>query len=126
MSYFQGVMQTNIGVIDIQKTKEWYTNVLGLKVEKDYDTTVVLSFGEDSALGKICLIEDKDPSDGAHSMYPVLQISQEYKDILYKKLREKGVKVEENPSHSGHFKFFDCEGNKLEAYCPGIYEKTRV
>ncbi|MGR3765590.1 VOC family protein [Rossellomorea sp. NS-SX7] len=124
MSVFLGVMQTNLYVNDIEAAKNWYRDVLQVSIEKDYGTTVVLSFGNESRLGTLCLIQDKKAAGERQSTYPVLQISQEYKDILYEKLREKKVKVEENPAHTSHFKFYDCDGNILEAYCPGIYEES--
>lgn len=71
----------------------------------------------------LCLIET---GEGVISgvTYPVLQISEKYKDVLYKTPVEKGVRVEPNPGHLSHFKFYDPEGNILEAYCPGIYEEN--
>ncbi|WP_201714244.1 VOC family protein [Rossellomorea arthrocnemi] len=120
--YFQGVLQTNIKVRVMKEAKQWYTEILGLHVEKDYDSTVVLSFGGDN-LGTLCLIEAGGEGFDCGSTYPVLRISEEYKDVLYKRLAEKGVQVEENPVHPSHFTFYDPDGNKLEAYCPGIYEE---
>ncbi|QTC40032.1 VOC family protein [Bacillus sp. V3] len=124
MSVFLGVMQTNVMVTDIVAAKNWYSEILQCKIEKDYGTTVVLSFGGGSPLGTLCLIQDKEAAGRNHSTYPVLQISRKYKDTLYEKLREKEVKVEEAPAHQSHFKFFDPDGNMLEAYSPGIFEES--
>ncbi|WP_064092858.1 VOC family protein [Rossellomorea aquimaris] len=124
MSYFQGVMQTNVMVSDMRRAKKWYSELLGLKVDKDYGTTVVFSFGSSESLGTICLIEKVNSHTDDDSTYPVLQISHPYKDVLYQTLKDNEVKVEENPSHPSHFIFYDCDGNKLEAYCSGIYEEN--
>ncbi|MBW3111085.1 VOC family protein [Bacillus sp. MCCB 382] len=112
----------NLKVRDMKESKRWYTEVLGLKVHKDYGTTVVFSFGEEMSAA-LCLIETGEAVISGDT-YPVLQISEEYKDVLYKNLVEKGVRVESNPGHLSHFKFYDPDGNMLEAYCPGIYEKN--
>ena len=106
----------------MKESKRWYTEVLGLQVVKDYDTTVVLSFGG-GGLSSLCLIEASEAVNSGDT-YPVLQLSEEYKDVLYKNLEEKGVRVETNPCHFSHFKFYDPDGNMLEAYCPGIYEEN--
>ncbi|WP_175990473.1 VOC family protein [Bacillus sp. Marseille-Q1617] len=124
MSIFQGVMQTNMMVSDIEAAKNWYRDVLQAEIEKDYGTTVVLTFGSDSPSGTLCLIQDKEAAGENHSTYPVLQISPEFKDTLYEKLLEKDVEVEGDPAHRSHFKFYDPDGNRLEAYNPGIYEES--
>ncbi|RIW38858.1 hypothetical protein D3H55_00425 [Bacillus salacetis] len=70
----------------------------------------------------ICLIEKKDAERGKDTAHPVLGISKEYCEKLYEELQENDVQVEENPSHKGHFKYYDPDGIMLEAYCPGIYD----
>ncbi|MCA1055556.1 VOC family protein [Rossellomorea aquimaris] len=123
MGAFIGVMQTNLMVRDIERAKVWYREILQAHIEEDYGTTVLISFGGSSS-APICLIQDGEAAGGQQSSYPVLQISEEHKDAVYEDLRIKGVKLEGNPAHRSHFKFYDCDGNRLEAYCPGIYEES--
>lgn len=128
MAYFTGLLQTNIYVSNISESAKWYQDTLGLTIAVDYGSTVILAFGDSPSYdegksGKpvLCLIEKKGNEDKQNTSHPVLGISEEYCGDLYNELKENGVVVEENPSHKGHFKFYDPDGNMLEAYCPGIY-----
>jgi catechol 2,3-dioxygenase-like lactoylglutathione lyase family enzyme len=129
VDYFTGLIQTNLYVNDSNQAAKWYQDTLGLTIAADYGTTVVLAFGNSpsydegkSGLPVICLIENKSVKKGEDTTHPVLGISKEYCENLYDELKRNGVEVEENPSHKGHFTFYDPDGNMLEAYCPGIYE----
>ncbi|EDL63408.1 VOC family protein [Bacillus sp. SG-1] len=46
MSYFTGLLQTNLYVSDITDAANWYQDTLGLTIAADYGKTVVLAFGE--------------------------------------------------------------------------------
>jgi catechol 2,3-dioxygenase-like lactoylglutathione lyase family enzyme len=129
MSFFTGLLQTNLYVRNINEAARWYVDTLGLNVAADYGTTVILAFGDSPSYDEgrsgspvLCLIENKELAGGHNTTHPVLGISGEYCLDLYGALKEQGTEVEENPSHKGHFKFFDPDGNLLEAYCPGIYD----
>ncbi|WP_409251854.1 VOC family protein [Bacillus sp. SCS-153A] len=129
MSYFTGLLQTNLYVNDINTAAIWYQDTLGLTIAADYGTTVVLAFGDSSSYdggknGKpvLCLIENKEINRTHNTTHPVLRISKEYCEGLYNELKENNVEVEENPSHIGHFKFYDPDGNLLEAFYPGVYD----
>ena len=123
MSFFKGVYQVNIRVRDIKNAVSWYEKVLGLHVTKDYGGTVVLGVGEGQTA--ICLIELKEgeelPSADASGSYPVLHLAAEHAETFKNELRERGVSVDEEEGVA-HFKFYDLDGNKLEAYFPGLYE----
>lgn len=100
-----------------------------LTIAADYGKMVVLAFGESPAYDEeksgpplLCLIEKKEAVQGTQTTHPVLGISREYCERLYNELKENNVEVEENPSYKGHFKFYDPDGNMLEAFCPGIYD----
>ncbi|MBM7586220.1 catechol 2,3-dioxygenase-like lactoylglutathione lyase family enzyme [Bacillus pakistanensis] len=128
MSYFKGLLQTNLQVRDIKSSVNWYVQKLQLIVIADYGTTVVLSFSNSSKYEGgidetpvLCLIENKE-SPIQSSTYPVLQISDNMCEKLYEHLQQNGVSVEMNPTHHGHFKFYDPDGNVLEAFCPSIYK----
>ncbi|MGM0845856.1 MAG: VOC family protein [Bacillota bacterium] len=129
MTYFTGLLQTNLYVKDIGQAAKWYQDILGFTIAADYGTTVILAFGDSPSYdeGKsgtpvLCLIEDKGAAGGGNTTHPVLGISRKFCDNLYNELKENEVEVEENPSHKGHFKFHDLDGNLLEAFCPGIYD----
>ncbi len=76
MSVFLGVMQTNVMVTDIVAAKNWYSEILQCKIEKDYGTTVVLSFGGGSPLGTLCLIQDKEAAGRNHSTSCIANFSE--------------------------------------------------
>ncbi|MCA0170592.1 VOC family protein [Bacillus sp. RAR_GA_16] len=124
MSFFEGVYQVNIRVRNIKDAVKWYEEILGLHVTKDYGDTVVLSVGEGQTA--ICLIELKEgeepPSAGESGSYPVLHLAVEHAETFKNELRERGVSVDEEDGIA-HFKFYDPDGNALEAYLPGLYEK---
>jgi len=124
MSFFEGVYQVNIRVRDIKNAVNWYEEMLGLHVKKDYGGTVVLGVGEGQTA--ICLIELKEgeelPSADATGSYPVLQLAKEHAETFKNVLRERGVTVDEEAGLA-HFKFYDPDGNGIEAYLPGLYEK---
>jgi hypothetical protein len=43
------------------------------------------------------------------SCHPVFRLAAEYKEKLYDELKNKGVKVEENPKNKSHFVFYDID-----------------
>ncbi|WP_113926748.1 VOC family protein [Bacillus sp. P14.5] len=129
MAYFTGLLQTNLYVKDINQAAKWYQDFLGFTIAADYGTTVILAFCGSPSYdeGKsgtpvLCLIESQGAQAGKNTTHPVLGISKEHCENLYNELKEDNVEVEENPSHRGHFKFYDPDGNMLEAFCPGIYD----
>lgn len=129
MVYFTGLLQTNLYVKDINQAAKWYQDILGFTIAADYGTTVILAFGDSpsydegkSGIPVLCLIESKAAEAGRNTTHPVLGISKEHCEDLYSELKKNDVEVEESPSHKGHFKFYDSDGNMLEAFCPGIYD----
>ncbi|MFP3471060.1 hypothetical protein R0J90_13540, partial [Micrococcus sp. SIMBA_144] len=62
------------------------------------------------------------PSADANGSYPVLHLAKEHAETFKNVLRERGVLVDEEAGIA-HFKFYDPDGNGLEAYLPGVYEK---
>ncbi|WP_226654369.1 VOC family protein [Pseudalkalibacillus hwajinpoensis] len=124
MSFFEGVYQVNIRVRNIKNAVKWYEEMLGLHVTKDYGGTVVLGVGEGQTA--ICLIELKAgeelPSADASGSYPVLHLAEKHAAKFRNELRKRGVSVDEEDGVA-HFKFYDQDGNGIEAYLPGLYEK---
>ncbi|MGR9049541.1 VOC family protein [Halobacillus faecis] len=124
MSFFTGVYQINVRVKEIKKAVEWYEDILGLRVLKDYGKTVVL---EHDGGVPVCLIE-KPPHielpDNLEGTHPVFSISPGNIDDCKTALLDRGVVVLEGGS-KGHFKFRDLDDNLLEAYLPGLYEEDR-
>ncbi|WP_406944315.1 VOC family protein [Halobacillus sp. SY10] len=124
MSFFSGVYQINVRVKEIKKAVEWYEEILGLRVLKDYGKTVVL---EHDRGVPVCLIE-KPPHielpDNLEGTHPVFSIFPTSVEDCRAALIERGVEVLEGGS-KGHFKFRDLDDNLLEAYLPGLYEEAR-
>ncbi len=125
MSFFEGVYQVNIRVRNIKNAVNWYEEMLGLHVKKDYGGTVVLDVDEGETA--ICLIELKEgeelTSADESGSYPVLHLAEKHAETFKNVLRERGVTVDEEAGIA-HFKFYDPDGNGLEAYLPGLYEKV--
>ncbi|MCA0991118.1 VOC family protein [Pseudalkalibacillus hwajinpoensis] len=74
----------------------------------------------------ICLIELKEgeelPTADTSGTYLVLHLAVEHAETFKSELRERGVSVDEEAGVA-HFKFYDPDGNGLETYLPGLYEK---
>jgi catechol 2,3-dioxygenase len=111
-------------VRDMQKSKEFYTRALGLKVayeQKDWGA-VFLSFGEqhhELALFQLATGEtpdDKQP--GLHHMAWQLGNFEELQ-AAYRELGELGIKVESTIAHNvtRSIYFADPDGNRVELYC---------
>ncbi|WP_347548338.1 VOC family protein [Pseudalkalibacillus hwajinpoensis] len=123
MSFFEGVYQVNVRVSDIENAVKWYEQVLGLHVTKNYGGTVVLGFNEGH--DTICLIELKEGEELSSTnsgSYPVLHLAEAHAETFKDELKERGIQVDEEAGQA-HFTFTDPDGNVLEAYLPGLYEK---
>ncbi|QYR22448.1 VOC family protein [Paenibacillus sp. sptzw28] len=133
MGLFQGVHQINLRVKEMHRSVKWYEEVLGLYVKHDYGDTVVLSFHKDSMSEgqliqtSVCLIQLAEnealPDFAENGTYPVFTIASDKAETCYNELEKLGVLVD--GGKKGHFKFKDPDGNCLEAYLPGLYEKER-
>lgn len=130
MSLFTEVYQINLRVRDIEKACNWYQEVLGLSILKDYGKTVVMGFSKDSAdtrTTNICLIELFNGEsminyeDGTH---PVIAISADKAEDCKEIIQHMGANIMEGGS-LGHFKFKDPDGNLIEAFLPELYEDDR-
>ncbi len=127
MGLFTEVHQINLWVKDINRSRTWYEEVLGIETLSDYGSTVVLNFSKPSST-VICLLEvpghDRLPYPDQSSVgtYPVFAIAPEHAETCKETLEEKGIEIVDG-AHKAHFKFKDPDGNVLEAYLPGLYEK---
>jgi len=126
--YFEGILQINLRVKNLNKAIDWYKENLGLRLQVNYDDhTAIMNFNGNSKINSpvICLIklndEEEFPTNSQNGTYPVLNLSPAYSKSLYDIFKKNGVKVETNPSNKAHFKFFDLEGNQFEVLSPGIY-----
>jgi catechol 2,3-dioxygenase len=111
-------------VRDAQKSKEFYTRALGLKVaydQKDWGA-VFLSFGDqhhELALFQVATGEtpdDKQP--GLHHMAWQLGSFEELQ-AAHRELGELGIKVDATIAHNvtRSIYFADPDGNRVELYC---------
>jgi catechol 2,3-dioxygenase len=111
-------------VRDAQKSKDFYTRALGLKVaHEDYERgTVFLSFGKehhDLALFQLASGEPPEASrPGMHHMAWQLGSFDELRDA-YKELKAMGFAVESTVEHNvtRSIYFPDPDGNRVELYC---------
>jgi catechol 2,3-dioxygenase-like lactoylglutathione lyase family enzyme len=129
MNLFTGVHQINFRVIDMDRSCKWYQEVLGLSILKDYGSTVVLGFNEDSKNNTttICLIElpkGESLPNNENGTHPVIAISPDQAETCKEILKEMGTTIVEGGG-TAHFKFKDPDGNLLEAYLPGLYVDER-
>ncbi|WP_070121230.1 VOC family protein [Bacillus marinisedimentorum] len=127
MSLFTEVHQINIWVKDIKRSSKWYEEILGVETLSDYGSTVMLNFPSSEST-VICLIEVPGdhrlpyPDHSSIGTHPVFAITPEYAETCKETLEEKEVEIVKGGGKA-HFKFKDLDGNVLEAYLPGLYEK---
>lgn len=113
-----------LNVRDAQKSKEFYTRALGLKLAyEDWDRgAVFLSFGtqhHDLALFQLATGATPDATQpGLHHMAWQLGSFEELQ-AAYRELRELGIPVESTIEHNvtRSVYFHDPDGNRVELYC---------
>ncbi|WP_339147828.1 MULTISPECIES: VOC family protein [unclassified Sutcliffiella] len=99
-------------VSDIEKSSDWYQELLGLKVAFKGEGYQVLNVGDGSSVP--LTIEKGDTNPGDNQSYPIF-FSKDIKRT-YKNLKEQGVSVSElhNDGVNKFFNFYDLDGNKLQ------------
>ena len=123
-------------VRDAQKSKEFYTRALGLKVAHEdlQRGTVFLSFGaEHHELALFQLATGEAPGEkqpGMHHMAWQLGSFQELQ-AAYRELRQMGFAVESTVEHNvtRSVYFPDPDGNRVELYCDMVengFETMRI
>jgi catechol-2,3-dioxygenase len=126
MNLFSGVQQINLRVTNMEQSTKWYQEIFGLSIMHDYGDTVVLRFEGHPQHTVICLIKlpagECLPTNLENGTYPVFTLSPENADICRETLNNNGVEIISG-GNKAHFTFKDPDGNLLEAYLPGLYEK---
>jgi catechol 2,3-dioxygenase-like lactoylglutathione lyase family enzyme len=117
----KGINHITYAVTNIAESIDFYTNILGLKLVKHYQTGAYLTAGNQW----ICLSVDpetKPSSDYSHIAFDV--IDDDFED-LQDKIIKSGVKTwKDNKSEGKSHYFFDPDGHKLEIHVGSL--KTRL
>ncbi|MBY7141884.1 VOC family protein [Virgibacillus sp. NKC19-3] len=110
MSMLESVDTVCLGVSNIMKAKQWYSEKLGLKVVFQEHNYAVLSLGDSSIP---LTIEEKEVVSN-NAIYPIFYTSNI--EETHQNLSEKGVKLTEIVSEGSNtfFDVFDLDGNKMQ------------
>jgi len=105
---------TFLGTKDLQRTSQFYQDVLGLTVYKDQEVCLIFNITTQSKIGfckHISVIHDEKS--------PILTLVTEQVDEIYKKISESGIDIPEKPKTNQkfniyHFFFKDPNGYTIE------------
>lgn len=113
-----------IRVRDLEKSEQFYTNVLGLKVMNTRPGVMTFMSADESMSHELALVPVGDDAPGPEStrvgLYHMAWEMQSFEDLkkLYAVIEENDVKVGSIGDHgiSLGVYFFDPDGNEIEAY----------
>ncbi|GGJ76335.1 VOC family protein [Virgibacillus salexigens] len=114
MGLFERVDTVCLGVSDIGKAKQWYSEMLELKVIFQENNYAVLSSGDSS----IPLTIEEGEVAPNNSIYPIFYATNI--EEVHKDLSGKGVKLTEIVKEGSNtfFNIFDPDGNRMQVcYC---------
>ncbi len=109
-------------VRDAQRSKDFYTSTLGLKVAHDSPRTVFLSFGEQHHdLALFQLATDKAPEGTQAGLHHLAWQVGSFEELqaAHRELIAMGIAVEATVEHNvtRSVYFPDPDGNRVELYC---------
>lgn len=118
-SFLEEIHYFRIPVTDLERTAEWYADVLRLKLRRQTDERAVFEIGE----GPLLVLVEADASSKGHfyrNGQAEFSIGFSCPDIhaFRQYLFDQGVETEPMLEEDGHchFHFYDPCGNKLQAH----------
>ena len=111
-----------LGVRDLKRSEQFYTDVLGLEVTARIPGEVLLTAGEAShELALMSVGADApEPEQNHLGLYHFAWEMESFEDLkkMYRELREKGVPIGRVGDHGAALGvyFFDPDGNEIEAF----------
>jgi catechol 2,3-dioxygenase-like lactoylglutathione lyase family enzyme len=113
---------------DVQKSKDFYTRILGLKVtdEEPNGRIIFLSARPDDEHHEVALCPGRDAPPGAKVIQQLSFIVEDLKALkqFYRRLKQENVKIRSVVSHGIAFAiyFYDPDDNVLEVYAKMPYK----
>jgi catechol 2,3-dioxygenase-like lactoylglutathione lyase family enzyme len=123
---FSRVGYVYLPVVDIDKSIEWYRDILGLELKSKFNdrgTNIAVFHFKELNKVALLLVETTDSLKAEYlrngSPFPVVAINCPDIEYTYSTLKSKGVEVDElitlGKGEAKYFYFKDIEGNRLEA-----------
>lgn len=125
MSRLLGIGHVHLKVSDLKKAEEFYTKLLGFKVNERVNNYIFLTFGKkhhDLALQEV--VNAKKPTENSIGLYHFAIEAKNMRELakLYFRLKKRGISV--SPVDHGISKtlyFSDPDGNGIEVYVDTRY-----
>lgn len=112
----EGIDTVTLRVSDIQKSKTWYTEKLGLKLVFE-ENELKLAVFETCGITRLTLWETKEPItvNSKTACYPIFRTSNA--EQLRQELITREIRVDEitHYNHVSFFNFYDADDNVIEA-----------
>jgi catechol 2,3-dioxygenase-like lactoylglutathione lyase family enzyme len=130
-----GISEVSVYVSDLQRAEAWYQRVVGLETVGKGDSFCFLRAGDDATLRQRIILfvagrtqhQDRPPSHGAVGpTHVALGARLEDLDLFRRALQEADVAIEQQitwPSGDESIYFRDLDGNSLEIYGQGQFER---
>jgi catechol 2,3-dioxygenase-like lactoylglutathione lyase family enzyme len=114
-AFLRGLNHITFAVKDLRNSLEFYQNILGMSLEKDYESGAYLKLGNIW----ICLSVDKNASERPHPDYTHIAFDinpNDFEEFKTSLLKQGVMQWKENKSEGESFYFLDPDGHKLEIH----------
>ncbi len=125
MKAVRRINHTTFAVRDLQESLVFYTNALGLNLEKQWEGGAYLTAGPDW----ICLSCDPDARTSPHPDYTHFAFdvaAEDFEDIKNQCLQHGATQWKKNKSEGDSFYFLDPDGHKLEIHVGTLETRLRA
>lgn len=115
MKHVRQINHATFAVKNIERSVFFYTNALGLRLTKSWDSGAYLTAGGDW----ICLSLDENTRNAPHNDYTHMAFDvhgDDFQDIKEQCLRHGAIEWKTNKSEGASFYFLDPDGHKLEIH----------